>query len=717
MITERGRYLILQGKNVSYILRIHEEGYLLHYYYGKKLRENDYTYVPVEIRSFYTFAPDRVFLEGEKQEYPAFGYNDLKEGAVQVLENGRDTILSLKYKAHEIIDGKPALEGLPSSKANGKNCQTLVVTLSDEAYGIEIRLSYTVFDDSDVIARSARIINAGNGPVCLTKAFSCSLDIAGKRARETDMITLRGAWAKERNIERHPLFQGISEIGSRTGESSHYLNPFVALCDRTATNASGEALGLLLVYSGNHRFQINVDAYDNIRAMCGIHDGGFRWDLAPGEAFQTPECLLCFSAEGLDGMSREYHDFMRAHILPQRFRTAPRPVLVNSWESLYFDFDEEKILNIVRHAKEAGIELFVLDDGWFGHRKNDSTSLGDWYANPEKLPSGVEGIADKINALGLKFGIWVEPEMANPVSELLEKHPDYPIACRKHPPVLGRNQQVLDLTKREVVEFAKSFLDKLLSCGKISYIKWDMNRSMAEVTEPAFVHRYYLGLYEVLGYITEKYPDVLFEGCSGGGGRFDAGMLCYHPLIWTSDVSDAIERLKIQEGTALCYPLSAMGSHVTACPNHQVGRVTPFSTRANVASFGTFGYELNVAELSAEDKAEIKNQIARYREIEPLVREGDFSVLVSAFSGGTFTAWQLTSKDKKRAVVLCVRTLASANAGRDFVRLRGLKEDSMYARKGTKEIYSGGELMYRGFLPGLPGTDFASVLSEFIEID
>lgn len=713
MITERGRNIILQGKNISYVLHIHEEGYLLHGYFGKKLRENDFSYPPAEIRSFYTFAPDRVFLEGEKQEYPAFGYNDLREGAISVVADGKDAVLSPRYESRRIVEGKPPLKGLPSSHADG-GCQTLIVTLADRAYGVKIELSYTVFDDADVIARSVRIVNDGAAPFSLVKAYSCALDLAQMRGRETDMITLRGAWAKERNAERHPLFQGVSEIGNRTGESGHYLNPFVALCDRTATHSQGNVCGFMLVYSGNHRFRVSVDAYDNIRVLCGLDENGFRWELAPGESFSAPESLLCFSSEGIDGMSEAWHDFFRAHILPRRFLSAPRPVLINSWESVYFDFDEEKILQIARSAKEAGIELFVLDDGWFGHRNDDTTSLGDWYANPEKLPSGVEGLAEKIQALGLKFGIWVEPEMANPVSELLQKHPGYPVACGKHPPVLGRNQQVLDFTKKEVVEFAKGFLDKLLSCGRISYVKWDMNRSMAEVTEPAFVYRYYLGLYEVLGYITEKYPDVLFEGCSGGGGRFDAGMLCFHPQIWASDDSDAIERLRIQEGTAMCYPLSAIGAHVTACPNHQVGRTTPFSTRAAVASFGTFGYELNVAGLSEEEKGEIRQQIARYKSLEPLVREGDFAVLSSAFSDSSFTAWQLTSKDKKRAALLCVRTLASANPPRIFVRLRGLRPDGLYTEKSTGRRFYGDELMYRGFYPGLAGSDFASVLLEFV---
>lgn len=715
MIVEQGRYLILQGKGISYILRIHEQGYLLHVYYGRKLRENDFPYFPSAPRSFYTFAPDQVFLEGESQEYPAFGYNDLREGAVEVLADGKIAALSLKYKSHEISDGKPAIEGLPSSKANGVACQTLAVTLSDDAYGVEVRLLYTVFEDSDVIARHAEIRNSGKGALRLTRAFSCCLDATGMRGSETDMISLRGAWAKERNLERHSLFQGVSEIGNRTGESGHYLNPFAALCGRATTSDYGDALGAMLVYSGNHRFRVDVDAYDNIRLACGIHDGGFAWDLAPGETFRTPECLLCFSWQGLDGMSQAYHDFIRAHILPQRFRSSFRPVLINSWESMYFDFDEEKILEVARQAKQSGIELFVLDDGWFGKRNDDTTSLGDWYPNPEKLPSGVAGLAEKINALGLKFGIWVEPEMANPVSELLKAHPDFPIACKAHPPVLGRNQQVLDLTDPRVVEFIGKFLDELLSCGKISYIKWDMNRSMAEVTEPGFVHRYYLGLYKILGDITEKYPDVLFEGCSGGGGRFDAGMLCYHPQIWTSDDSDAIERLRIQEGTALCYPLSAMGAHVTACPNHQVWRTTPFSTRANVASFGTFGYELNVARLSEEEKAEVKAQIAAYRKIEPLIREGDFAVLHSAFARGNFTAWQVTSKDKKRAVVLCVRMLASANAAGEWVRLRGLNPGALYTETRSGRKYYGDELMYRGFFPSVPGTDFASVLTEFVE--
>lgn len=714
MIIQQGGYLHLQGKNISYIIRIHKDGYLLHHYFGRRLKNRGYVAVSASHRSFYACAPDGVFLEGEAQEYPVFGYNDLKLPVLEGEADGKTCVFCFRYKSHRIEEGKPPLEGLPASKANGKKCQTLTVTLSDEAYGVSVELAYTVFDEKDVIARSAKIINVGKNALTLKKAFSCSLDVACRRASETDMISLRGAWAKERNIERRPLFQGISEIGSRTGESSHYLNPFIALCDRKATQDSGEALGALLVYSGDHRFQVNTDAYDNIRMMCGVHDGGFSWELAPGEAFLTPECLLAFSADGIGGMSRAYHDFLNEHVLPQRFMDAPRPVLVNSWESVYFDFNEEKILNIAKHAKEAGIELFVLDDGWFGRRNDDTSSLGDWYVNPEKLPSGVGGLAEKIDRLGLKFGIWVEPEMINPVSELAEKKPYFALACRKRAPSLSRNQQVLDLTNPEVVGFIEDFLDDLLSCGKISYVKWDMNRPFTEVTEPAFVYRYYLGLYKILDYVTKKYPEVLFEGCSGGGGRFDAGMLCYHPQIWASDDSDAIERLRIQEGTAICYPLSAIGSHVTACPNHQVGRTTPFSTRADVATFGTFGYELNVALLSDAEKAEIQKQVSRYRRLEGLIRKGDFFVLSSAFDG-KLTAWQVTAKDKKRVAVLLVRSLATANAPRTFIRLRGLKEDALYTDLRNGREYYGDELMYKGFYPELPDLDFASLLIEFEE--
>ena len=713
MIIEQGEYLHLQGKNISYILRIHKAGYLLHHYFGKKLRPNDYTSYPAWHRSFYTYNSDKVFLEGECQEYPTFGYIDLKLPALKASEKGKTAIFSFKYKRHEIKEGKPDLPGLPSSKANGANCQTLIVVLSDEAYGVEIELSYTVFDDSDIIARSVKIINAGKDMLRLEKVFSCSLDIAGKTASETDFVFLGGTYAEERKIKRRALCQGISEIGSMTGESSHYLNPFIALCDRSADRNKGDVLGFMLVYSGNHRFQVNVDPYDRIRVMCGIHDGDFAWELQPGESFVSPECLLGFSEEGLNGIGHCYHDFLNGHILPQRFMDVPRPVLINSWESTYFAFDEQKLLSIAKHAKEAGIELFVLDDGWFGKRNDDTCSLGDWSPNLEKLPDGVSGLAKKVNALGMKFGIWVEPEMISPRSELAEKNPEFAISCARREPALSRNQQVLDLTNPEVVAFVKGFLDKLLSSADISYIKWDMNRPLSEVPEPGFVHRYYLGLYDILGFITEKYPHVLFEGCSGGGGRFDAGMLCYSPQIWASDDSDAIERLQIQEGTALCYPLSTIGAHVTICPNHQVGRITPLSTRANIATFGTFGYELDVARLSDAEKGEIKNQIERYHRLEMLVRKGDFSVLRSAYDGG-LTAWQVTSKDKGHVLVLVVRALTSFNMPRPEIRLKDLEADFLYTDTETGKKYYGDELMYKGFLAEPEYRDFSSLLIEFI---
>ena len=715
MIIEHGQYLHLQGKNVSYILRIHEKGYLLHHYFGRKLRTNDYITLAAPHRSFYAYNSDEVFLEEEKQEYPSFGYIDLKLPAVKASVGGKTAVFSFKYKAHKITEGKPALSGLPASKANGGKCQTLAVVLADEAYGVEAELSYTVFEESDVIARSVKITNTKKEPLKLKKAVSCSLDVAGKYGSQTDMIFLGGTYAEERMIKRRPLAQGATEISSRTGESSHYLNPFVALCDKEATRDRGDVLGAMLVYSGNHRFQINVDPYDNMRIMCGINDEDFAWTLAQGETFQTPECLLCFSFEGIGGMSRSYHDFLNAHILPQQFLRGSRPVLINSWESTYFNFDEAKLLNIAKNAKEAGIELFVLDDGWFGKRNDDTSSLGDWYPNPEKLPDGVSGLAKKINEMGLKFGIWVEPEMINPVSELAKKHPEFAVSCPEREAALSRHQQVLDLTNPDVVAFIKQFLDNLLSSGNISYIKWDMNRPLTEVPYDGFVHKYYLGLYDILSFITEKYPEVLFEGCSGGGGRFDAGMLCFHPQIWASDNSDAIARLKIQEGTALCYPLSSIGAHITTCPNHQLRRTTPFSTRADVATFGSFGYELDAAKLSVEEKMEVKGQIDRYHRLEGLIRRGDFSVLSSAFEGN-LTAWQVTAKDKKHVVLLLVRELITANPSQLRIRLQGLKEDALYTDLQTGKKYYGDELMYKGYFPEVTLSDFASLLVEFVEV-
>lgn len=709
----------LQANDTSYVMQIVRSGYLAHLYWGKKIRH----YRESNPLQFFDrgFSPnpdpsDRTFsLDTLPQEYPAYGNTDFRTPAYQVqLENG-STISDLRYKTHRIYKGKPKLEGLPATYVENENeAETLEIILEDHVTGLHVTLFYTVYERWNVITRSVRFDNNGSERIKLLRALSMNVDF---RDDHFDFLHLFGAHCRERYIERKPLFVGTQSVESRRGASSHQQNPFIALLRKNANEDEGIVYAFNFVYSGNFLAQVEVDQFHTTRVSMGINPFDFTWLLEPGESFQTPEVVMVYSDKGLNGMSQTYHQLYRTRLARGVYRDRERPILINNWEATYFDFNEEKILHIAKTAAELGIELFVLDDGWFGKRDNDRSSLGDWFVNKQKLPNGLEGLAKNINQMGMQFGLWVEPEMVSVDSELYRKHPDWCIHVPNRPRSEGRNQLVLDYSRKEVCDYIIQVISDVLASAPISYVKWDMNRHMTEIGSVALpperqretAHRYMLGLYRVMEEITSRFPHILFESCSGGGGRFDPGMLYYMPQTWTSDNTDAVSRLKIQYGTSLVYPISAMGAHVSAVPNHQVHRITSLEMRGHVAMSGNFGYELDLTKLSEEEKSMIKQQVAFYKDIRRLVQFGTFYRILSPFEGNE-TAWMFVSEDKSEAFVAYFRVLAEANAPLSFLRLKGLDPNKNYEIIGSGEVYGGDELMYVGLnVPERRG-DFISVI-------
>jgi alpha-galactosidase len=709
----------LQANDTSYVMQIVRSGYLAHLYWGKKIRNVngsrklkflDRPFSPNPDPSDRTFSLDTL-----PQEYPTYGNTDFRTPAYQVqLENG-SMISELRYKTHWIYKGKPKLEGLPATYVENENeAETLEILLEDQLIGLHVTLLYTVYEKWNVITRSVRFDNNGFERIKLLRALSMNVDFPHA---DYEWLHLPGAWARERVIERRPVVSGTQAVESRRGASSHQHNPFIALLQKGANEDYGEVYGFSLVYSGNFLAQIEVDQFRTTRVAMGINPFDFTWLLEPGESFQTPEVVMVYSDKGLNGMSQTYHQLYRTRLARGVYRDRQRPILINNWEATYFNFNEEKILRLAKTAAELGIELFVLDDGWFGKRDNDRSSLGDWFVDKRKLPNGLAGLAANINNMGMRFGLWLEPEMVSVDSELYRKHPDWCLHVPSRPRSEGRNQLVLDYSRKEVCDYIIQAISNVLASAPISYVKWDMNRHMTEIGSAALpperqretAHRYMLGLYRVMEEITSRFPYILFESCSGGGGRFDPGMLYYMPQTWTSDNTDAVARLKIQYGTSLVYPISAMGAHVSAVPNHQVHRITSLEMRGHVAMSGNFGYELDLTKLSEEEKAIVKQQVAFYKDIRRLVQFGTFYRILSPFEGNE-TAWMFVSEDKSEAFVAYFRVLAEANAPLSFLRLKGLDPNKDYEIIGSGEVYGGDELMYAGLNVPRRRGDFISVI-------
>ena len=705
---EKTREFHLYNQEISYIIKILDNDQPGQLYYGKRLtHREDFSHLfeyAMRDMSPYAFEGNSTFsLENIKQEYPTFGCGDMRFPAYEIERENGSHVVEFVYKEHKIYNGKPKLEGLPATYVESDDeAQTLELVLEDASIGTKIILLYTIYEAFPVITRSVRFECDSDEKITLLSAMSACVDLPDK---DYEMIDLAGVWARERHVRRHKLDYGIQSIYSMRGCSSYQFNPFLALARENADEFQGQVYGFSLVYSGNFLAQTEVDNYDTARVLMGIHPNGFKWTLGKGESFQTPEMVMVYSEAGLNGMSQAFHKLYRTRLARGTWRDKVRPILINSWEAFYFDFDAPKLLGLADAAADLGMELFVLDDGWFGKRNDGTSSLGDWYPNEEKLKGTLKELAEKINAKGLKFGLWIEPEMTNKDSDLYRAHPDWLLAEQGKRICHSRNQYVLDFSKREVREYIGDMLENLLAEVPVSYIKWDMNRTFSEVFsngndreyQGKVCHKYILGVYELYERLTSRFPHVLFESCASGGARFDPGMLYYAPQGWTSDDTDAIERLKIQYGTSMVYPVSCMGSHVSASPNHQTNRVTPIETRADVAYFGTFGYELDLLKLGEEDKAEIRRQIAFMKEKRDLIQKGTFYRLKSPFEGNE-TAWMIVSEDQKKALVGYYRVMQPVNVGFKRLKLKGLKEDTCYKVSGYAYDCYGDELMQVGMI-------------------
>jgi len=714
----------IETKNTSYIMGIFKEKYLVHLYWGEKLALGGAytidTLLSYEGRAFSPSddpADDSYSTDTLPMEYPCHGSADLRGPAFAARYADGSGITKLTYTGHTITRGKPCLPGLPAVYAEGDGeAETLAVTLQDELTGLCVTLTYTAFEGYDAITRSVAVQNKGTAAISLEAVASASIDFPDI---DFDFLHLHGAWARERHMETCPLPRGEISIDSKRGASSHQHNPFMALLRKGSTETHGDVYGFSLVYSGNFRAGVETDQYDMARAQIGINPFGFGWLLNPGESFQAPEAVLVYASDGLGGLSRTYHRLYRERLCRGRYRDTVRPIVANNWEATYFDFDEERILALAKDAKALGAELMVLDDGWFGKRENDRSSLGDWFPNPDRLPNGLASLADKVEELGMRFGLWFEPEMISPDSELYRQHPDWCLHVNGRTRSEGRHQCVLDLSRGEVCAYVTQTLRTILAGAKISYVKWDMNRHMTEVGSPALpperqketAHRYMLGLYSILETLTTAFPDVLFESCSGGGGRFDPGMLHYMPQTWASDDTDAMERVKIQHGTSIVYPPCTMGAHLSASPNHITGRSTSYKTRAEVAFTGQFGFELDFATLSDAEKEAVTACVAQYRAIRHIIQLGDMYRLQSPFEGN-IAAWMFVSADKREAVLFTFRLLAKPNEKRLRMRLAGLDSALDYVEEAGGNVCSGDFLMKYG-LAVTVGRDFDSDVRVF----
>ncbi|WP_427126460.1 alpha-galactosidase [Priestia megaterium] len=731
LFNERTKEFHLQGRDVSYIFSVLRNGQLGHLYYGKKLKHRSafQHFLRVETRgaSASVYEGELAFsLETIKQEYPSYGTTDFREPAYQLLQQNGSRITNFEYDNHKIYKGKKPLNGLPATYVEEESEATSVeVELIDKLLNASLILTYTVYEDRDIITRHARFEHRGEEAVDILRIMSGSIDLP---TSNYEMVQLSGAWIRERHVKTRMLQPGIQSISSARGTSSSQQNPFLILKNPAATEHSGEAYGFSLVYSGNFLGQVEVDHYDVSRITMGIHPFDFQWRLERGQIFQSPELVLAYSTNGLNGLSQEYHELYRKRLARGKWRNLERPVLINNWEATYFDFNEEKIVHIAKEAQKLGVELFVLDDGWFGKRNDDTTSLGDWFVDENKLPGGMKSLAQKVTDLGMDFGLWFEPEMISKQSNLYGKHPDWLIHVPNRHQSHGRNQYVLDFSREEVVNYIYERMEAILSEAPISYIKWDMNRNITEIGSAGLpanrqfevVHRYILGVYDLYERLTRKFPDILFESCASGGARFDPGMLYYAPQAWTSDNTDAIERLKIQYGTSFAYPISSMGAHVSAVPNHQVRRVTSLETRGDVAYFGAFGYELDVTLMTEDQKETVKQQIQYYKKHRSLIQNGIFYRLKSPFEqDGNVTSWMVVSSDQKQAIIGYYQVLARPNPSYERIELKGLHPDYEYTVMETDQTAYGDELMYAGIAltheyPGVEAYDEKS--GDFVSV-
>lgn len=706
-ITVKDKIFNLETKNTLYQMKVDRFGVLNHLWYGEKTDCcMDYLldYPDAGFSgNIYEAENERTYsLNTLPQEYSTSGVGDFRISAISVTHEDGSNALDLRVRECQIKKGKYEIPGLPAVYAKEDEAETLEITLKDTATEAEVILKYGVFEKEDVITRSVVVKNSGKTPIVINKVHSMCLDIP---YGDWEWMHFYGRHTMERQAERVPVLHGISESSSSRGTSSHHQNPAVLLCEKDCTETNGHCIGAALMYSGGFQAQVEKDQLEQIRLVMGIHPDTFEWILEAGEAFYTPEVILSCSTTGFAKLSQNFHHIIRNHVCRGTYQLSSRPVLINNWEATYFDFNEEKILNIARQASKLGIDMMVLDDGWFGKRDDDCSGLGDWFVNEKKLNGGLKALVEKINAMGMKFGLWFEPEMVSEDSDLYRNHPDWAIQIPGRKPMRSRYQLVLDMSNPEVVDYLYGVMSAILRENHIEYVKWDMNRSISDWytatlsrgRQMEMPHRYVLGLYELLEKLTSEFPDVLFEGCSGGGGRFDAGMMYYCPQIWCSDDTDAHERTFIQYGTSFFYPTSTVGSHVSAVPNHQTGRITSIETRGVVAMAGSFGYELDLNQLSEEEKTVVAKQVTHYKEYQSLIYNGDYYRLANPFEDG-MSAWSWISEDKKIILVQGVLFRAKPNVLRKTLRLMGLEAKKNYKIAGTEEVYTGVALMSGGVL-------------------
>lgn len=695
------RIFKLDTATSSYIFEIYEENYIVHLYYGAKIPDCNVTQLKYR-GSFPSFSPNNINVSDPMfspditpLEYSGEGTGDFRSAAVAVRNADGNNSTDFRYKSHKIYGGKPAIEGLPALYVeNDADAQTLELLAEDSVTGIQAVLYYTVFENLGAMTRSVKIINASDRPVEIEKVYSSCVEF---HTHDYELLTLYGKWGKERSLERRALAHGRQLVSSKRGSSSHHHNPFAAIVDKGATEDYGSAYGFNLVYSGNFAFEAEVNQFAGTRVLMGINPDGFGWKLEPGSSFSSPEVVMVYSANGIGEMSRIFHRLYRKHLIRGKWKDIKRPLLINNWEATGMEFTGEQLVTFAERAAELGVDMLVMDDGWFGNRDSDRCALGDWTVNEQKLGGTLSEFIEKINALGLKFGIWYEPEMISRDSELYRAHPDWCIHVPGREKSIARYQYVLDYSRQDVRDYIFGEMYKVLSANKIDYLKWDFNRNLTEVgsaqlppeRQKEVFHRFVLGTYEVMDRLTKAFPNMLIENCSGGGGRFDPGMLYYSPQIWTSDNTDPIERLSIQFGTSMCYPASTMGAHVSA------SRRTGYETKGNVALWGSFGYELDPNKFTEEDKKIVKQQVGEYHKYYDVIHFGDLYRLISPSENPFRAAWEFVSEDKTEALLTSV-VMRKPEDRALFIRLKGLDPDKYYIDEDTHEVYSGALLMNAG---------------------
>lgn len=717
--------ITLQTKHTTYQMGITNQGFLLHLYYGPRTDGDMSFLLTAYDRGFsgnpYDVGMDRTFsMDVLPQEYPCYGNGDYRSVSFNLKDEQGVFGADLRYRSHRIISGKYGIPGLPAVYADEAEAYTVEVLLEDARTGVVVTLKYGVLPESDVITRAVSVKNTGSRMVYITKAYSACVDFL---TGNFELLHFHGRHAMERNLERVPLIQGNQNFGSRRGTSSHQHNPFFILAEEETTEEYGECYGMSFLFSGNFRFEAERDPFCQTRIQMGLLDEMFSYPLAEGEEFHTPEVAMAYTSQGLTALSHIFHHLIRNHVCRGKYKLQRRPVVINNWEATYMDFNGDKIIEIARQAAELGVEMLVLDDGWFGKRDSDSRGLGDWYVNREKIGGTLQDLVHTVRNMGMKFGLWIEPEMINEESDLYQNHSDWVFAIPGRKPVRSRNQLVLDFSRKEVVDYIFEQISRVLDGTGIEYVKMDMNRSICDVYTAVegyqnygkIMYEYVLGVYDFLERLQERYPDLLIEGCSGGGGRFDAGMLYYTPLIWCSDDTDAIERIHIQYGTSFGYPISAVGSHVSAVPNHQTGRVTPINTRSVVAMAGNFGYELDLNLITDEEKEAIKKEIQDYKKYWRLIHDGDYYRIHNSVKDSDMAAWAFVSQDKSEALVNVVSLNTHGNEPVNYVKCKGLDPMKNYLYEGKDTVYSGNALIHVGLpIPIEPG-EYLAWQIHFVE--